>query len=169
MIGGTPVSVDNRYVVPYNPFLCLLLNAHINVEYCASLKCIQYLFKYQLKGTDQATISIENVDVNNNEVTAFETKRYVSSMEAAWRIFNYEICKVKPAVVRLPVHLPDQQTITYIPNNAQDAAEALIRGEKTKLTEYFTANAEHPHAREIFYIDFPEHFTWHQGSKKWNP
>ncbi|XP_046438429.1 uncharacterized protein LOC124189959 [Daphnia pulex] len=36
-------QVDNRWVVPYIPYLCLKYNAHINVEYCASIKSIRYV------------------------------------------------------------------------------------------------------------------------------
>ena len=39
-------EMDNRNVIPYNAFLLKTLNCHTNVEYCSSIKSIQYLFKY---------------------------------------------------------------------------------------------------------------------------
>ena len=35
---------DNRFVVPYNPYLLLKFNSHINVEVCSTVQCIKYLF-----------------------------------------------------------------------------------------------------------------------------
>ena len=37
---------DNRWVVPYNPCLCLKFNAHINVEICSPVGAVKYLYKY---------------------------------------------------------------------------------------------------------------------------
>ncbi|UYV75945.1 hypothetical protein LAZ67_13001882 [Cordylochernes scorpioides] len=39
-------QVDNRWVVPYNPYLLVRFNAHINVEFCASVKSVKYIFIY---------------------------------------------------------------------------------------------------------------------------
>ncbi|XP_055387399.1 uncharacterized protein LOC129616004 [Condylostylus longicornis] len=37
------IKIDNRFVVPYNPFLTMKYNAHINVEICSTVKAIKYI------------------------------------------------------------------------------------------------------------------------------
>eukprot|EP00966_Prymnesium_polylepis_P171586 3967088-Prymnesium_polylepis.1 len=39
-------TLDNRWVVPYNPYLLLKFGAHINVEVCISVESVKYLYKY---------------------------------------------------------------------------------------------------------------------------
>ena len=46
-------DLDNRWVVPYNPFLLMTYNCHINVEACSSISAVKYLFKYIYKGHDK--------------------------------------------------------------------------------------------------------------------
>ena len=58
-IGGTEYTIDNRWIVPYNPWLQRQLNCHANVEICASIKNIKYVLKYVHKGADQATFQIQ--------------------------------------------------------------------------------------------------------------
>ena len=47
---GKQTTLDNQWVVPYNPTLLMKFNAHINVEVVASVVGIKYLFKYVSKG-----------------------------------------------------------------------------------------------------------------------
>jgi hypothetical protein len=61
--------VDNSWVVPYNPHLLLKFNCHINVEVCASVKSVKYLFKYVYKGHDCANIEIKDLNTTeHNEI-----------------------------------------------------------------------------------------------------
>lgn len=71
-----------------------------------------------------------------------------------------------PAVTRLQIHLPDQQSVVY--HDSEPLHAALARGRTTTLTEWFTANRDHQEARDLLYADFPTRFTWH-SKKKWKP
>ena len=158
--------MDNRNVIPYNAFLLKTLSCHINVEYCSSIKSIQYLFNYQYKGNDQETIQIIQDQQNHDEVQHFLITRYVSSMEATWRIINFDICAVKLSVLQLTLHLPEEQTVTFF-HGMDSAMSALSKNEHTQLTEYFEMNLLNCTAQDTFYHDFPEAFTLNPSKKKW--
>lgn len=57
-------KIGDENIVPYNPYLLLKYNCHINVEICTSIKAVKYLFKYIYKGHDCANIQFinENTD-----------------------------------------------------------------------------------------------------------
>ena len=52
--------LDNRWVIPYCPYLSKRYNAHINVEICSSISAFKYLFKYVFKGGDRTTAVLQN-------------------------------------------------------------------------------------------------------------
>ncbi|XP_066910716.1 uncharacterized protein [Clytia hemisphaerica] len=82
------LDIDNRWVVPYCPYLCKKYNAHINLEACVSIKAVKYLYKYIYKGHDTAHIEIaERID--HDEIRTFLDARYVSAPEACWRLFAF--------------------------------------------------------------------------------
>jgi hypothetical protein len=39
-------TLNNRWVVPHNLYLCSKYDAHINVEICSSVSAVKYLYKY---------------------------------------------------------------------------------------------------------------------------
>ena len=69
---------DNSYVVPYNPDLIKKYRAHINVEACATVKSVKYLFKYVYKGHDCANMEmvVEDGEVRD-EIRTYLNCRYV--------------------------------------------------------------------------------------------
>ena len=75
----------------------------------------------------------------------------------------------KPAVYRLHVHLPDEQTITW-DAQAEPNVQAVVdrAAEKdTVLTAYFKANTTLDGTPDLFYQDFPSKFVWVESQKKW--
>ena len=57
--GGITFVATNAMVVPYNPYLSLIFNCHINVEKSNSARNAKYLYKYLTKGPDRAMVSVE--------------------------------------------------------------------------------------------------------------
>ena len=55
-VNKSGVLLDNKYVVPYNPYLSTKYNVHINVEICSSVQSYKYLYKYVYKGPDMASV-----------------------------------------------------------------------------------------------------------------
>ena len=75
-------SVDNRWVVPYNPYLSFKFNCHLNVELTTGISAVKYLYKYIFKGNDRATISLLNED-GIHEGKRYVDSRIITSTEAA--------------------------------------------------------------------------------------
>ena len=58
------VELDNKWVVPYNPYLLTKYDCHINVEICNSVSSVKYLHKYIYKGHDRARIMKKPCSLN---------------------------------------------------------------------------------------------------------
>ncbi|VDI62821.1 Hypothetical predicted protein [Mytilus galloprovincialis] len=164
--------VDNRWVVPYNPYLLAKFVAHVNVEICTSITAVKYLYKYVYKGPDRVMAGTEQVCTENdskniiNEITNFVDARYISVSESSWRIFHYELHDRSPAIQRLAVHLPHQENVVYKVGNARHTLE---HAKNTTLTAWFKINAEDPNARSVLYHHFPEQYTWDPSTSTWKP
>ncbi|XP_044578963.1 uncharacterized protein LOC123261436 [Cotesia glomerata] len=173
---------DNRHVVPYNPELLKAFNCHINVEVVCSITAVKYLFKYVYKSYDKAAIivngSIPNTteeahashdsrdDPDNfntvndyDEIRNFVDARYVGPVEAVWRIISKDLQDKSHSIIRLPVHLPNEQSITINDNcTKEELQEALEK--KSMLIDFFKLNERDPNARQYVYGDIPNHYVF---------
>jgi hypothetical protein len=160
---------DNKWVVPYNPYLLTKYNCHMNVEVCASIKAVKYIHKYIYKGPNRATLEIGNVD----KIKEYVDARYIGPVKACWHILEFPRHVEIPAVYRLPVHLKNDQTVYFDPKD--NVLEVINQPSlaKTQLTEWFTANQDPEcianDAQNYTYQEFPQHIVWVKKERKWKP
>ena len=83
-------DIDNRYIVPYNPYLLMKYDCHICVDLVTANAVIAYIYKYCYKGCDLARARIL---YGGDEIEAYKSIRYISSSEAMWRIFGFDMQK----------------------------------------------------------------------------
>ena len=158
-------QVDNRWIVPYNPYLSRKFNAHINLEACTSIKSVKYLFKYVYKGHDCANIRITETDeLTHDEVHTYIDTRYVSAPEAFWRLSQFKLHEQSHSIYRLAIHLPHQQPV-YFQEGAHEEAAHAAECKDTMLTAYFKVNAlsQTPY----LYTEFPQHYVWNKTKREW--
>ena len=174
---GEPYHQTNADVVPYNPYLLLRYDAHINVEVCTSIRAVKYLYKYIHKGPDRARIEVHN---EADEVTNYLDSRYVTSSEAVWHIFRYSMHDKSHVVDRLPVHMPRQQIVLATAGDEREAYERAM-GRRTKLEAYLYLNAQlyartaagvprdwHPtKLQPVAYEKMPVYYTWNSHIGEW--
>ena len=156
------VVVDNKWVVPYNPYLCRIFNAHINVEYCNSIKSIKYVCKYINKGSDMAVFAMEGVA--RDEIKNYQLGRYVSTNEAVWRILGFPIHDRHPSVMHLDVHLENGQRVYFTEDNVHERASSPP---ETTLTAFFKLCQQDEFASTLLYNEVPRYYTWNSQRKKW--
>ncbi|CAM4681789.1 unnamed protein product [Leuciscus chuanchicus] len=123
--GGVNVPVNNTWVVPYNPYLLLRYNAHINVEIVCVVSSVKYLYKYLEKGPDQCMVRLDVPDDETREILRRDEQK-------------------QPPVKMLAIHLEDEQVIMF---NDEGAAQNLLDSgpPATTLIAFFEAMFLHPH------------------------
>jgi len=106
-----------------------------------------------------------------DEIKLYLDAHYVSSCEAQWRLYLFEMQEHVPTVVRLQVYLPDEQPIIFNAEENPDIQEILdeYAGHDTTLTGWFKANAqaENDDIRDTLYQNFPSKMVWNKGNHKW--
>ncbi|KAK9666371.1 hypothetical protein RND81_14G180300 [Saponaria officinalis] len=95
--------------------------------------------------------------ISFNVAPEADSGRWVSPVEAIWRIYGFDLFEIHPPVMALPIHLPGMQTIQMRPH------------EKTPLTEFFRINSENADKpeRKYLYGNFTEHYRWDTIEQTW--
>ncbi|GFY26458.1 ATP-dependent DNA helicase [Trichonephila clavipes] len=135
------IEVDNRWIVPYSPLLSKTFKAHINVEYCNSVKSIKYIYKYVNKGSDMAVFGVGNVAAPLDEINQYQLGRYISSNEA------------------------NGQRVYFTADNVR--ARALVPP-ATTLTAFYSLCQDDLFAKTLLYSEVPKFYTWNASTKSFN-
>ena len=166
--------LDNRYVVPFNPYLLRRFQCHINVEHCNSISGVKYLYKYVYKGYDKcemdsAYLSKKEAEhserrdaLSRDEIQEHLDFRFLCPCEACWRIFEMEMQAKSHHIERLPVHLKDQQVVVLDDDEVPEEEDDPIFDLRTKLTAYFHYNSQCPEEDRLFYNEIPKQCVWNR-------
>ncbi|XP_071943821.1 uncharacterized protein [Antedon mediterranea] len=138
----TTHTVDNTFVVPYNPILTLKYNAHINIEIVTTIKAVKYIYKYITKGNDRVMVKLPSGEDAHDEIESFANARYISASEAIWRLYEFPLTRRHPAVKKLPIHLEHDQMGYFNPDDSNGLQNAINKSEKTMLTAFFDLNSK---------------------------
>ena len=156
--------IDNRCVVPYNPYLLLRYKCHMNVEICASIKACKYLYKYVYKGCDRAMSAAAPLETNKDEIQQYQDNKSIGACEACWRTYSLPTNSKKPAVMALALHLPNQQSVMYV----EGAEAAALQHSKSPLLAYFHLNTVlPPNEPRHLYVETPKYYTYNKKNGIW--
>lgn len=130
--------------------------AHINIEYCNSVKSIKHICQYITKRSDQAAFGFEN---DNDEVKLYESGRYISSSEAVWRILAFPIHERFPTVFHLSVHLENGQGVYFNPYDFSRLTDMINNQPKNTLLAFFELCKTDDFAKTLLYVDVPSYYV----------
>jgi hypothetical protein len=113
--------LNNRWVSCYSKYLIWKYRCHINVESIASVKAVKYIYKYVYKGYDCTTMQFGTAQ---DEIKLYLDACYVSSCEANWCLYFFEVQDHEPSVLCLAIHLSQQQQV--VPNPSRDTLQQAL-------------------------------------------
>jgi len=165
--GQNKMTINNSWIVPYNPFLLKKYQMHINVEMCNTAMAAKYLFKYITKGPDRAMVQVQSDNgKENNEIQQYQDLRSIGASEACWRIFGFRTNEVHPNVQPLPIHLENGQRVSFEEGQEQNVVRE--GPPESELTMWFHYNrTKDPSEENQLYPNFPRYCVWDKSHKVW--
>ncbi|XP_052829753.1 uncharacterized protein LOC106880777 [Octopus bimaculoides] len=85
------------WIVPFCLFVSKAFHAHINVEFCSSVKSIKYVCKNINKGSADAITALQQENVQD-EGSQYKLGRNISSNDPFWCILGFPIHERHPAI-----------------------------------------------------------------------
>ena len=134
-VGNTwvDVPVGNQWVVPYNPYLLILLDCHVCTDVVTAASYAKCLHKYIKKGEDFAKARISG---NMNEIEMYRTTRYISAAEATWRMLGFDPQNRYPSVIRVHAHLENENSALYPAEASAEERAAIASNTTPDLMHY---------------------------------
>ena len=158
------IALDNRWIVPYNPYLSWRYKLHINVEVCASIQSIKYIHKYIYKGSDRTTAQLRS---EGNEVQRHLHGRYVGPTKAVWRLFEFGMHEEYPAVMHLAIHLSGEQPVCFTDIETAEDLRNRMKSACSTLMAHFQYHTLLSDGHPYLYQDFPTHYTYNISKRVW--
>jgi len=157
-------SCDTR-VVPHILLLIRKLKCHVNAEWTFGSGCIGYMYKYFAKPVDSTGIKIsESMD----EICAFRNVRLLTTSEAVYRTFNFDINFRDPAVAlcrfTVPKPIKNEDVLEFLSGEDVSAifhddgpliADSQFCDHEGDLKDYFERPTE---AEDFTFTDYFAHF-----------
>ena len=107
----------------------------------------------------QVTADSSSVIIDHDEIKMYVESRYISPIEACWRILSLPLYNKSHTIIRLPVHLPNQQTV-MIHSSPEDTTLENVINQTTMLLDYFALNARDKNAQQYAYVQIPKYYTF---------
>jgi predicted nucleotidyltransferase len=124
-------------------------------------RSVKYLFKYIHKGLDYVVAILKEKGLRENqidEIKRYLEMRYISTIEACWRIFQFDIHYQDPLVERLNFHLENERVV--FPDSTDIEKRLIKKGVKeTKFTKWMELNKTNVDAKQLIYIDLPTKYV----------
>uniref|UniRef100_A0A0N5BUZ0 ATP-dependent DNA helicase n=1 Tax=Strongyloides papillosus TaxID=174720 RepID=A0A0N5BUZ0_STREA len=110
---------------------------------------------------------VETVE-SKDEVKLHIDGRYVGPSEAVWRIMEYPILYKDWTVVRLAVHLINEDcTVADEMNNGNNNCFKAEKGYKSTLVAYYNLNKNDINAKKYLYNEIPEYYWFDLKTREW--
>ncbi|OSX74863.1 hypothetical protein BU14_0263s0001 [Porphyra umbilicalis] len=179
--GNRASQIDNSWIVPYSPLLLEKFDCHINLEIVSSVAVVKFIYKYIYKGPDKAMVSVVAATRDDeggeevgrqprDEIQEYLDARWIAECEAVWRGMSNPVIFRDPAVMKMPVHLENQQPVFFAPGEVEGVAATAPK--ETKLTAFFSLmqapdDGKSPSTTDLSYAYIPRYFTWQTKTRKW--
>ncbi|XP_065684368.1 uncharacterized protein LOC136096730 [Hydra vulgaris] len=102
--------------------------------------------------------------LGNDRVAIIKECRFVSTQEALRRIYEYSISDMSHTIIRLQIHLPDNQRVNFNEGEEQVTIDRAAQRD-TYLTAWFKLNGENNETRQYSYVEIPYHFVFGKNCK----